>query len=123
MMKDPSDDVSADYNGFAQESPLASGPSRLEFERTKEILGRVRPLLRARVVDVGGAAGAYSFWLADQGYDVDLVDASARLVDEARRRNDSRARHIASFTVGDARTLPQRDESAAAVLIMGPLYH
>jgi 2-polyprenyl-3-methyl-5-hydroxy-6-metoxy-1,4-benzoquinol methylase len=36
------------------------------------------------VIDVGGAAGTYSAWLADQGYEVHLIDASARLIGEAR---------------------------------------
>jgi ubiquinone/menaquinone biosynthesis C-methylase UbiE len=83
----------------------------------------VLPAAPARIVDIGGAAGSYSLWLADRGYDVHLVDASPRLVDEARRRNDRAAAPIASLTVGDARLLPQADGTAAAVLVLGPLYH
>jgi len=79
-------EVSTYYSTFAEESRLTTGASRLELERTKEILSRVLPPAPARIVDVGGAAGAYSLWLAGQGYDVHLVDASARLVEEARRR-------------------------------------
>jgi SAM-dependent methyltransferase len=95
----------------------------LEFERTKEILSRVLPKPPARLIDVGGAAGAYSAWLADQAYDVHLVDLSARLVEEARKRNATLPRPIASLSVADARSLPQPDGSAAAVLELGPLYH
>jgi hypothetical protein len=80
------DEVQAYYDAFAEESRLASGPSVLEFERTKEILTRVLPGPPARIVDVGGAAGAYSSWLAAQGYEVHLVDLSSRLVEEARKR-------------------------------------
>jgi 2-polyprenyl-3-methyl-5-hydroxy-6-metoxy-1,4-benzoquinol methylase len=90
--------VSAYDNGYEEESRLASGSSRLEFQRTKEILGRVLPLPPARVVDVGAAA-FYSFWLADQGYDVDLVDAAACLVDEARRRNNARGGVVAAAAI------------------------
>ena len=122
-MVDPQAEVSAYYATFAEESRLTTGASRLEFERTREILGRVLPPPPARVVDVGGAAGAYSFWLADRGYDVHLVDASAPLVEEARRRNQRATKRIASLTVADARSLPQESASAAAVLVMGPLYH
>src|SRR5438046_3297926 len=111
------------YSTFAEESRLTFGGSRLELGRTKEILSRVLPPAPARILDVGGAAGAYSFWLAGQGYDVHLVDASARLVEEARRRNERAALRIASLTVADARSLPQESMSAAAVLVMGPLYH
>ena len=119
----PPPEVAAYYAAFAEEERLAIGASRLEFERTKEMLSRLLPPPPARVVDVGGAAGVYSLWLADQGYDVHLVDASERLVEEARRRNANRPRPIASLTVGDARSLPHDDASAAAVLVLGPLYH
>src|SRR5207247_457846 len=116
-------EVSTYYATVAEESRLTTGASRLELERTKEILSRVLPPAPARIVDVGGAAGAYSLWLARRGYYVHLVDASARLVEEARRRNERAAKRIASLTVADARSLPQESMSAAAVLVMGPLYH
>lgn len=97
--------------------------SRLEFERTKDILARVLPAAPARIVDVGGAAGAYSLWLAERGYRVHLVDASPRLVDEARARSATSPAPIASLSVADARRLPQENDFAGAVLVMGPLYH
>ena len=121
-MKPPAE-VIAYYERFPEESRLGSGSFRLEFERTKEILARVLPRPPARIVDVGGAAGAYAVWLAEQGYEVHLVDASARLVEVARVRNAALPRPIASLSVADARSLPQADGIAAAVLVMGPLYH
>ena len=122
-MADVRPEIASYYNSFAEESRLTMGPFQLEFERTKEILTRVLPPPPARIVDVGGAAGAYSFWLAERGYDVHLVDASARLVAESTRRNDGAAAPLGSIAVGDARELPHDDGSAAAVLVMGPLYH
>jgi ubiquinone/menaquinone biosynthesis C-methylase UbiE len=119
----PLPEVVAYYEWFAEESRLGSGPSQLEFERTKEILSRVLPDPPVRVIDVGGAAGAYSAWLAERGYEVHLVDASPRLVEQARQRSATLHAPIASFSVADARSLPQADGSAAAVLVMGPLYH
>jgi ubiquinone/menaquinone biosynthesis C-methylase UbiE len=119
----PSREVQSYYATFPEESRLASGPSRLEFERTKEILGRFLPRPPAQIVDVGGAAGVYSLWLAEQGYEVHLVDASSRLVEVARARSAMSPRPLASLSVADARRLPQADGSAAAVLVMGPLYH
>lgn len=115
--------VESYYATFAEESRLESGDSRLELERTRSILARVLPPPPARVVDVGGAAGAYSIWLAGLGYEIHLVDASPRLVEEARRRAAALPNPIASFSVADARRLPQEDGTAAAVLVMGPLYH
>ena len=111
------------YDRFPEESRLASGPFTLEFERTKDILARVLPAAPAKVIDVGGAAGTYSAWLADRGYDVHLIDATPRLVATARERNATLTRPIASIAVGDARSLAEPDGSATAVMIMGPLYH
>ena len=108
---------------YPEESRLQHGAGPLEFERTKLILSAVLPPPPARVLDVGGAAGAYSEWLAGQGFDVHLVDASARLVGEARRRNVTLPRPIASLAVADARALPAANGSAGALLLMGPLYH
>ena len=111
------------YDRFPEESRLASGPFRLEFERTKDMLTRFLPPAPARVIDVGGAAGTYSAWLTERGYDVHLIDATPRLVVEARQRNATLRKPIASISLGDARSLPEPDRSAAVVIIMGPLYH
>ena len=56
---------------------------RLEFERSKVILARVLPAPPARVIDVGGAAGAYSAWLAAQGYDLSSVTVRLLRLTEA----------------------------------------
>ncbi len=116
-------EVAAYYDRSPEESRLESGVFRLEFARTREILARVLPASPARVADVGGGAGAYSVWLADLGHEVHLLDASPRLIEEARRRDASRERRLASIGVGDARRLPFEDGSMAAVLLLGPLYH
>jgi ubiquinone/menaquinone biosynthesis C-methylase UbiE len=120
---DPTRDVIDYYERFPEESRLSLGESQLEFERTKEILRRFLPQPPARIVDVGGAAGAYSMWLAALAYEVHLVDLSERLVGEARKASAMRPKPIASMTVADARRLPQADAFADAVLLMGPLYH
>jgi ubiquinone/menaquinone biosynthesis C-methylase UbiE len=109
------------YTGTQEESRLGAGSSRLEFERTKELIQRFLPVPPARVVDVGGASGPYAFWLASLGYDVHLVDATPRLVDVARQQD---AYHrLASIAVGDARRLSFDENSVDAVLLFGPLYH
>jgi ubiquinone/menaquinone biosynthesis C-methylase UbiE len=123
MTLEPPREVVEYYEEYAEESRLQQGPSQLERDRTQDILRRVLPPPPARVVDVGGAAGVYSAWLASLGYDVRLLDASPRLVAEARRRNATASSPIASLDVGDARALPYDGDSADAVLVMGPLYH
>jgi len=122
-MPGPPREVLDYYDRFPEESRLDSGPFKLEFERTKDILTRLLPSAPARVIDVGGAAGTYSAWLAELGYDVHLIDATPRLIAKARERNATLAKPIASTAVGDARSLAEPDGSAAVVMIMGPLYH
>jgi SAM-dependent methyltransferase len=107
--------------GYERER-LARGSSRIEFARTKELLRRFLPSAPATVLDVGGGPGAYAAWLADEGYQVHLVDALPLHVEQAAAAARGRD---PSFTValGDARSLAEADSSWDAVLMLGPLYH
>jgi ubiquinone/menaquinone biosynthesis C-methylase UbiE len=96
--------------------------SQLERLRSRELILRHAPEPPAVVLDVGGAAGAYAFWLAELGYEVRLIDAVPRLIEIARDRNERAIRRLASCRVADARALPEADGSAAMVLLLGPLY-
>ena len=104
------EDIRSYYELGLERDRLTQGYSRIEFERTKELLTRFLPPPPARVLDVGGGPGAYAAWLADLGHEVRLVDAelgSGRF----------------SAVVGDARRLDEADASFDAVLLLGPLYH
>ena len=63
MAIDP--EVAAYYDRAPEESRLESGPYRLEAARTRELIARHAPPAPATVLDVGGAAGAYAFSLAE----------------------------------------------------------
>jgi SAM-dependent methyltransferase len=123
MTDKPPPEIVDFYTAFAEESRLDRGASQIERVRTQDLITRVLPAVPADVVDVGGAAGAYAFWLAGLGYAVHLLDATPRLVAEARARNTQAAHPLASIAEGDARTLAFNDESADVVLLLGPLYH
>lgn len=111
------------YDRAAEEARLQIGPFRLEELRSRELILRHAPKLPAVVLDVGGAAGAYSFWLAGLGYEVRLVDAVPRLIEVARARNEHASHRLASCSVGDARALPDASDSIDMLLLLGPLYH
>lgn len=111
------------YYDRAPEETRLEQWSPLEGERSRELILRHAPPAPAVVLDVGGAAGAYSFWLAERGYEVSLFDATPRLVDVARARNETANRRLALCNVADARALPQANDSADMVLLLGPLYH
>jgi SAM-dependent methyltransferase len=114
--------IKAYYDRAPEESRLEVW-SPLEEARSRELILRHAPPAPAVVLDVGGAAGAYAFWLAELGYEVSLLDATPRLVDVARARNDNANRRLVACKVADARALPQPDGSAEMVLLLGPLYH
>src|SRR5687768_12663411 len=115
--------IQAYYDRAPEESRLQHGAFQLEEIRTRELILRHAPESPAVVLDVGGAAGAYAFWLAEHGYEVRLLDATPRLVDLARKRNENAVRKLAMCGVSDARALPAPDASATMVLLLGPLYH
>jgi 2-polyprenyl-3-methyl-5-hydroxy-6-metoxy-1,4-benzoquinol methylase len=74
-----------------------------------------------RVLDVGGGPGNHANWLAEDGYEVKLIDMTPKLVQQARHRAGEPP--ASATTAGDARDLAEADESADAVLLLGPLYH
>ncbi len=76
------------------------------------------------MLDVGGGAGAYACWLASRGYQVHLIDPVPRHVEQALAASVKQPHHpLASAAVGDARQLDQADQTADAVLLLGPIYH
>jgi SAM-dependent methyltransferase len=116
-------DVLDHYAMGREQDRLARGHGRLEALRTTELLHRWLPAPPATVLDVGGAAGRYALPLAEQGYAVHLLDPVPLHVEQATTAS-TRAQHpLASVLLGDARSLPFRDGSADAVLLLGPLYH
>ncbi len=115
-------DIVEHYSLGIEEPRLTEGEtSRIEFARTKELLERFLPPAPAKVLDVGGGPGRYASWLAECGYDVDMIDPVPLHLEQATER----ARTGASFTTteGDARDLPGDDSTYDAVLLLGPLYH
>lgn len=96
---------------------------RLEKDRTIQILKKLLPPAPATILDVGGAAGVYAFLLAEIGYQVHLIDPIALHIQQAKETAKNGGFELASYSVGDARQLDQKDCSADVVLLLGPLYH
>lgn len=113
------EEIRAYYETGVEADRLSEGYSRVEFERTKELLGRYLPREGARVLDVGGGPGAYAEWLVEQGHAVRLVDATPLHVEQALDRAQGRFDAV----LGDARALEEDDGSYDVVLLLGPLYH
>ncbi|MGE5496067.1 MAG: class I SAM-dependent methyltransferase [Burkholderiales bacterium] len=109
------------YQNCDEESRMSQNP--LEYIRCKEIISRFLTKNNMSILDIGGATGAFSFWLAEQGHDVSLIDFVPKHIDIARKHEQEKGIKLASIILGDARELPYKDNSFDLVLIMGPLYH
>ena len=108
------------YRSIREEERITSGLGHLELVRTQEILRRHLPPPPAGLLDVGGATGVHAAWLAQDGYDVHVVDLASRHIEMVRTSLGSLG---VSAEVGDARQLDFPDNSFDGVLVLGPLYH
>jgi ubiquinone/menaquinone biosynthesis C-methylase UbiE len=124
MTTDSFDPLQHYYSHNHEETRLTDTSGQLEFLRSQEIIRRFLPPPPAVIVDVGGAAGVYSCWLAREGYEVHLVDMVPGLVAKAVEASSRQpSTPIVSCRVGDARKLEFPGGFADAVLLFGPLYH
>ncbi len=112
------------YNEVNESSRLSTGVFPIERARTEELILRHISPAPATILDIGGGAGAYALWLAARGYGVHLLDPVPKHVEQARAASAGQPEFpLASAEIGDARRLPFADQSADAVLLLGPLYH
>ena len=111
------------YNSTQMETDrLGQHVFQLEKVRTQEIILRyIKPSMI--IADIGGATGAYSFWLHEMGHRVHLLDAAEFHVEAATKISITENKPLASISLGDARELPFDDEQFDLVLLFGPLYH
>lgn len=107
-------EVLAYYERGDEDQRLRTGDGRLELWRTQDVLRRLLPPT-ARILDVGGASGIHAAWLAEDGYDVELIDPVPLHVEQASRHVPAR--------LGNALDLDAADSSYDVVLLLGPLYH
>lgn len=118
------DEALIHYESGREAYRLSKGVNKLELVRTQELLNRYLPLPPAVIFDVGGGSGIYACWLAQQGYEVHIIDALPLHIEQAHRASQAQPdRPLASAAVGDARQLDRADTSVDIVLLMGPLYH
>ncbi len=112
------------YASGYESQRLQGGSSQIELVRTQELVMRYVPPPPAVVFDVGGGPGVYACWLAKQGYEVHLIDATPIHVEQARQASQAQpGAPLASIEVGDAGSLKRPDTSVDVVLLFGPLYH
>ncbi len=112
------------YNSYDEAERLKGDIGPLELFRTQELIKRYLPPPSAVILDVGGATGTYSFWLASLGHSVHLVDIVPRHIEQAMQAaGQPESPRLASLRVGDARELDFDGGFADAIIMHGPLYH
>jgi len=114
-------EAAAHYGEGYEHERLKTPHGRLEFDRSKDIISRNLFNAPAKILDLGGGTGHYSFWLANQGFEVHLVDVMESHIETAKKVVQYFS--LASITVGDARGTKFPDESFDVVLLFDPLYH
>jgi SAM-dependent methyltransferase len=90
--------------------------------RSWDIFDRFLPAA-GRILDVGGGPGTHAAHLAEQGYEVLLVDPLGRHIERAEQRSREQPGAPFGTHLGVAGDLPADDGNVDAVLLMGPLYH
>lgn len=96
---------------------------RLEGIRTKAIIQRYLLPKKLSILDVGGGAGYYSFWLKSMGHEVTLLDLSPENIRLAEEHSAKREISLDKIVTGDATNLQFENDSFDIVLLLGPLYH
>jgi 2-polyprenyl-3-methyl-5-hydroxy-6-metoxy-1,4-benzoquinol methylase len=86
------------YEEF-DESARLQGDS-IERLRTQEIITRDMSDSPQMILDVGGAAGVYSFWLSKLGHYVHLLDASKKHIEMAKEESRKSTHPLASIAIG-----------------------
>jgi len=118
------EDIELHYSlGLEKGRLFRNGRPRLEFVRTLELLERYLPPPPARLLDVGGGAGAYARVLAQRSYQVHLIEPIPLHVEQAKESAAAQPDHPFTAALGDARELAAAGESVDSVLLLGPLYH
>lgn len=111
------------YYQQGREPDRLTSESRLEEARSCRIISRNLGDPPLSVVDVGGAAGHYAFWLASLGYSVHLVEPVRMHLDRAKEAEAESGVRLAGMHEASADALPFGDGQFDAALLFGPLYH
>ena len=108
-------------NNYNEDARHQDAFGKIQELRTRELIQRyLKP--KMNIIDVGGATGVYSFFLAERGHEVTLLDIVPEHIQAAQKANATRKHPLKKLLVGDAVTF-KSDESFDMIILHGPLYH
>jgi ubiquinone/menaquinone biosynthesis C-methylase UbiE len=111
------------YKRFDESKRLSTAFGLIQFERSKELIQRYLKGNGLTILDIGGGCGQYTFWLAEIGHNVHLIDIVPHHIEKAIAISNETNIKPASIKVGNAIDLKVKDECVDAVLLFGPMYH
>jgi 2-polyprenyl-3-methyl-5-hydroxy-6-metoxy-1,4-benzoquinol methylase len=116
------EDIIEYYTGYDERDRLEDRHS-IELIRSKALILRHLPKDKNDIIDIGGAAGCYSFWLSSLGNTVSLIDLTPKHIEQAKILNQNAVNKLKEIDIGNALDLPYTDKTFDVSLLMGPLYH
>ena len=117
------DAVQTFYSSGTERNRLTLDIFRLEGLRTKEIIVKFLTRHSLQILDIGGGAGFYSFWLAELGHSVSLIDLTPKNIELADQYAKEHQLSLQSCETGEATDLNFPYDQFDIVLLLGPLYH
>ena len=108
---------------FSENERHEDGFGQIQRQRTLNIFKQYLQGKPRKIIDIGGATGAYSFDLAKAGHNVHLLDIVPAHIEKAERIGLDKGILLDGYHVGDAKDLEFEDNSFDAVILHGPLYH
>jgi len=110
------------YDDYNENNRLSEKHS-IERIRTQLIIERYLDSKKQKIIDIGGGTGIYSFWLAEKGYEVNLLDFVPRHINIANEKNKKSEIKLNKIEIGNATNLSYEDNTFDYALLFGPLYH
>jgi ubiquinone/menaquinone biosynthesis C-methylase UbiE len=95
----------------------------VEGIRTKQIIERYLDHPNMHILDIGGGAGHYAFWLQQKGHRVTLIDISPEHIEAVKAEGQKTGLHLEKAEEGNATDLQFNSDKFDLVLMLGPLYH
>lgn len=111
------------YSSEVEKDRLELDFFKLEGIRTKEIIGRFLTKEKMSILDVGGGAGYYAFWLQEKGHNVSLLDLSPVNIKLAIEHSINNEIPLTTCETGEVADLNFKEAQFDIVLLLGPLYH
>ena len=113
------------YNDYDEENRLHRNTTRkIEFITNVSLIEKYLSK-SSKILDVGAGTGAYAFYFAQNGHQVEALDIVEKHVDEMKQKHStSNEKYTINISQGNALNLSNySDNTFDLVICFGPIYH